>query len=112
MFPRSPRLVANCTGEIIMSELEHWENRYQTGDIPWDTGHPSTELIRVLTENKIEPCTTIDLGCGTGSNSLYFAERGFTVTGVDLSSKAIELARARPVTSKTHVRFLTGDLLD
>jgi SAM-dependent methyltransferase len=95
-----------------MSDTQHWDNRYQTGDTPWDTGHPSSELIRVLREDKIIPGTALDLGCGTGSNSLYLAELGFTVTGLDLSPRAVELARAKPATSKTHVNFVTGDVLD
>jgi len=36
----------------------------------------------------------VDWGCGYGRDSLYFLELGFDVIGVDLSRKAIALARA------------------
>jgi SAM-dependent methyltransferase len=37
----------------------------------------------------------LDLGCGSGIYSLWFAERGAQVTGLDLSTEMIELARAK-----------------
>jgi SAM-dependent methyltransferase len=35
----------------------------------------------------------LDLGCGPGHKSAFFASRGFAVTGVDLSSEMIALAK-------------------
>jgi 2-polyprenyl-3-methyl-5-hydroxy-6-metoxy-1,4-benzoquinol methylase len=35
----------------------------------------------------------LDVGCGEASISLYLAERGYTVVGLDLSPTAIDLAR-------------------
>jgi SAM-dependent methyltransferase len=97
-----------------MSELERWNDRYAGGDTPWDTGKPSSELVRVLNEEEIAPCLAIDLGCGTGTNVLYLAERGFDVTGVDFSPLAIERCRQRaggidPETRR-RTRFLVADL--
>jgi SAM-dependent methyltransferase len=39
--------------------------------------------------------TIVDAGCGTGRHSAFLAERGFTVTGIDVSEAMIEVARAR-----------------
>jgi len=94
------------------SEAERWENRYQTGDTPWNTGHPSTELVRVLHEEKIKACPAVDLGCGTGANTRYLAEQGFAVTGVDFSPMAVEFAKAALSSTKHQARFLVGDVLD
>jgi len=35
----------------------------------------------------------LDLGCGTGRHLAYFAGMGFTVYGVDVSEKALEMAK-------------------
>ncbi len=35
----------------------------------------------------------LDMACGTGTNSIYLAEKGFKVTGVDISREAIKVAR-------------------
>lgn len=37
----------------------------------------------------------LDLGCGRGRHSLYFAQQGYTVTGIDLSEEAIDTARRK-----------------
>ncbi|MFE6485226.1 class I SAM-dependent methyltransferase [Streptomyces sp. NPDC057757] len=49
----------------------------------------------------------LDLGCGTGSLSLLASEAGHHVTGVDLSSGMIDLARAK-LAGRDAV-FLLGD---
>lgn len=52
----------------------------------------------------------LDLGCGEGRDSVFFAAQGFDVVGVDISragiAKAERLAEARGV----QVRWLVGDM--
>jgi 2-polyprenyl-3-methyl-5-hydroxy-6-metoxy-1,4-benzoquinol methylase len=53
----------------------------------------------------------LDMGCGRGRHSLLLAKEGYRVTGVDLSSRAIETARRKAAESNiTNVRFLTGNM--
>lgn len=35
----------------------------------------------------------LDVGCGSGVKSKYFIDRGFKVTGIDISDKLLEIAR-------------------
>jgi methyl halide transferase len=95
-----------------MAELTRWEERYQSGDTPWDTGQPSTELQRSLTEAGIQPGRAIELGCGTGTNAIWLAQQGFDVTAVDFSSMALEQARQKAAAAKVHVEFLEADVLN
>ena len=44
----------------------HWDQRYLSGDTPWNSGIASQELARVLQEERIAPCRAVELGCGTG----------------------------------------------
>ena len=94
-----------------MEDPGKWEDRYRTGDTPWDTGRPSSELTRVVAEERIQPCRAIDLGCGTGTNAVWLAQQRFDVTGIDLSSLAVDRARARAADAGVRVRFLTADVL-
>ncbi len=49
------------------------------------------ELEKILTMNDV--VRILDLGCGTGRHTLYFARRGFKLTGLDQSGAAIERAK-------------------
>jgi methyl halide transferase len=96
-----------------MSE-ERWEARYREGDAPWDSGVPSVELARVLDAHDLSSGGhAIDLGCGTGTNAVFLAQRGFRVAGVDLSATAIAQARARVEAAgmAERVELVRADLL-
>ncbi len=95
-----------------MSESARWEERYRSGDTPWDTGRPSSELQRVIAEEHILPCRAIELGCGSGTNAVWLAQQGFEVTAVDLSPLAISRARERAAAEGARVRFLSADVLN
>lgn len=40
---------------------------------------------------------TLDVGCGAGSHSLYLQQKGFEVTGIDISPNAIKACQLRGV---------------
>jgi SAM-dependent methyltransferase len=94
-----------------MSDATHWNDHYRSGQPPWETGGVSSELQRVLIEERIAPCRVVDLGCGSGINAVWLAQQGFDVTGIDISSLAIEQARARAAVAGVVVRFEQDDLL-
>jgi len=50
----------------------------------------------------------LDIGCGTGHWSVFFAEQGFEVIGVDISPEMISVARAR---NALHCRFDVADVM-
>lgn len=56
--------------------------------------------------------SVLDLGCGTGTLSVLLAEHGHNVTGVDLSPRMIERAKAKAVQHDVSVDFLVGDASD
>ncbi|HVT29231.1 MAG TPA: class I SAM-dependent methyltransferase [Lacipirellulaceae bacterium] len=94
-----------------MTEHIDWNDRYRDGDLPWDTGRPSSELHRVLNRYTIQPCHTLELGCGTGTNSVWLAQQGFDVTGVDLAPLAVERAERRAHATGVKVHFMVADVL-
>jgi len=72
-----------------------WEEKYRTGNTPWDSQLPSRELRSVLEEFQLVPSNAIELGCGTGTNAIWMAEQGMRVVGVDCSSLALAQAREK-----------------
>jgi SAM-dependent methyltransferase len=49
--------------------------------------------------------TVLDAGCGEGHNTRIFARRGARITGVDLSAKMIEFARAEEAREPLGIRY-------
>lgn len=52
----------------------------------------------------------LDLGCGTGTNSIYLTRAGFQVVGVDFSPRAIAAARTKARVANIAADFYTGDV--
>ncbi|MGA7835285.1 MAG: methyltransferase domain-containing protein [Acidimicrobiales bacterium] len=86
-----------------------WEQRYGERDQIW-SGKPNATLVDVVRD--LVPGRALDLGCGEGGDSIWLAERGWRVTGVDVSATAIDRARAealrRGVGEK--ITWIVGDL--
>ena len=89
-----------------------FEERYKTGDTPWDHDSPDKNLVDMVAHGLIPECKALDIGCGTGSNAIWLARQHFTVTGCDLSQTAIEIAREKASGSNVDCTFLVADFLE
>ena len=56
-----------------------------------------------------QPVSLLDLGCGTGSHALIFAERGYRVTGIDSSVGMLRVARSK-ARGRPNVAFVRADM--
>jgi SAM-dependent methyltransferase len=83
---------------------------YRLGFVPWD-GHPLAQSLVGLVEgdDALAPSTALDIGCGTGDSSIYLAQHGWRVTGVDFVSRALDKARAKAVAKHVEVDFVHAD---
>lgn len=67
-------------------------------------------ILLYVESGRISPCRAIDLGCGTGSNAVFLAQRGFEVTAVDFASSAIQKAQRKAEATGVQVEFIMDDL--
>jgi len=83
---------------------------YAVGFTPWD-GHPQSATLRELIEgtDALPPGSALDVGCGTGDASIYLAQRGWQVTGVDFTPKALDKARDKARAAGVTVNFVRAD---
>ena len=83
---------------------------YRLGLTPWD-GHPLAQSLRALVEGDgaLTPGAALDVGCGTGDNSIYLAKHGWRVTGVDFVPRAVAKARVKAQAAGVTVDFRQGD---
>ena len=73
---------------------ERWQRYYAAaGDAPRET------LLQALAASEAEgkpPGLAVDLGCGTGRDTLELLRRGWRVVAIDAEPRAIELLRDQP----------------
>ena len=105
---------------------EH-EKAYQQikakGNVGWgnvqslkDLGDAKTNEYLLQTVKSYLPETknkkALDVGCGTGTTAFVLNHLGFDVTGIDISSTAIEMAQALSIQLGLNINFYTEDILN
>ena len=62
----------------------------------WDRTLPPPGLVELIEgPSRLPPRRALDLGCGTGTETIYLARHGWDATGVDLVPRALAIARRR-----------------
>jgi cyclopropane fatty-acyl-phospholipid synthase-like methyltransferase len=92
-----------------MNRLKFWW-RYLRHNTPLDTNITPPEIIALV--ERLPVGTALDLGCGTGTNVIYLAQRGWRAIGVDFAPNAIGMARrkARKAGVEAFAQFYVSDV--
>ncbi len=61
-------------------------------------------------ECKVRPDLVLDLGCGTGKMTLELANRGYDMTGIDLSPEMLDIARESGEKAEKDILWLCQDM--
>jgi cyclopropane fatty-acyl-phospholipid synthase-like methyltransferase len=97
----------------LNERAQSFNERYQGNQSPpWNTGKPQPAFVALEREGEIHGRTILDIGCGTGENSLFFASRGFEVTGIDFAPNPVEKAQRKAAQRKLPVTFLIHNALN
>lgn len=95
--------------ECALSEADRqkWDQRYSAGAYN-QRRYPCALLADFLP--RLPRGRALDLGCGTGRNALFLAAAGYEVDAIDISSVALERARANTQTTSGKVHWIEADL--
>ena len=86
--------------ENPINNTDYWDQYYRN-QICSTQPSPFAQYVATL----VEPGKTlIDLGCGNGRDSLFFAKQGMQVVAIDLSRSAIDQLNQQPVENARFVR--------
>ncbi|MCB1153315.1 class I SAM-dependent methyltransferase [bacterium] len=90
------------------------ENRfaeyYRESTPPWEVGHVQPIVVDLVERGELKG-EVLDIGCGTGENTLYIASKGIDVVGLDFTGEAIERAREKAAERGIDVEFIEEDAL-
>jgi SAM-dependent methyltransferase len=76
----------------------------------WDIGRPQPAFERLAESGELVG-RVLDVGCGTGEHALLAASLGYEAVGVDLSNRAIEMAKTKAAERGVKARFVVADAL-
>ncbi|MCL9674463.1 class I SAM-dependent methyltransferase [Citrobacter sp. MNAZ 1397] len=76
---------------LDQTPVEFWESHYDAMS-PRSNGIPGKILVRFV--DSLAPASALELGCGRGDDAVWLAKKGWQVTAVDLSYRALEYAAA------------------
>jgi cyclopropane fatty-acyl-phospholipid synthase-like methyltransferase len=95
-----------------MTATPGWDDAYAAGGMPapWDICRPQPGFAR-LAEAGLLTGQLLDAGCGTGEQTLLAAQHGADALGVDISPRAIELARAKAAERGLPAQFEVANAL-
>ena len=93
-----------------------WEREYRNPKLVTKDDKPQADILRFLKflkkEEKymVRDRVVLDLGCGTGRNSNYFAKEGNSVIGIEISKTALSLAKERAKELGLVIDYRLGDI--
>jgi SAM-dependent methyltransferase len=91
-----------------MFTQEFWDARYRSAHHIW-SGNPNPHLVARVAD--LRPGTALDVGCGEGADAIWLAEHGWLVTGVDVSTVALERAASAGAQTADRITWQQADIL-
>lgn len=100
----------------MSNQANIWEKEYKNPLLVTKNDGPQADTLRFLKflkkeeKYKVEDRVVLDLGCGTGRNANYLAERDNKVIGIEISKEALSIAKTRARDLQVQVDYRLGDI--
>ena len=97
------------------SNYDEWDQiyrKYPLESLGWELGRPRPILVELIEKERIKKGKALDICCGAGTNTVYLAEKGFEVTGIDISSKAIEYAKKNAEQANVKINLMVQNFVN
>jgi len=89
-----------------MDDKKYWTEYYAKNSKPTDASSFAEFILPKLTEDK----NLIELGCGNGRDSIYFAQNNLNVTAVDQVQEEVDYLNENH--KEDNIHFIAGDFTD
>jgi SAM-dependent methyltransferase len=92
-----------------LDDGDEWDQRYAGSEQVW-SGQPNGGLVVEVED--LAPGRALDVGCGEGADAVWLARHGWQVSALDVSTVALDRARAAAEGAGVSVTWLHAGLLD
>lgn len=92
----------------------NYDARYasnQVASLKWER-HTNNTLRNLFNSRRFNPKRVLELGCGSGRDAIFMAQKGCDVTAVDISPIAIEIATKRAEMKGVKCSFVVNNIFD
>lgn len=104
------------TKSLNHEKFDYFDKIYQEGkpnNLDWNFGTAGPELAKLVIDGVIKRKSKIlDIGCGPGLEAIFLARQEMEVTAIDISSKALSLAKKLAKTLDVEIKFVVADALN
>ncbi|HTU79410.1 MAG TPA: methyltransferase domain-containing protein [Solirubrobacteraceae bacterium] len=84
---------------------------YRVGFVPWDTGEVPSELAELVDgDSALTAGSALDIGCGTGTQAVWLASRGWQVSAIDVVEQPLRRARENAAAAGVGVEWIKADV--
>ncbi|MCW2539518.1 MAG: Methyltransferase type 11 [Frankiales bacterium] len=87
-----------------------WDASYAGPPPPWDIGRPQPAFVRLADAGTLTGAL-LDAGCGTGEHTILAALHGARAVGIDVSPRAVGVARRKAAERGIDTSFRVHDAL-
>jgi len=97
-----------------MKTEDSYNKKYSEKDYYWGKNPSSTatKLIEIISTINYTGSKLIDLGCGEGRNSIFFAKKGFEVLAIDISEKGLKKAEKYAEEERVKIKTLKENIIN
>ncbi len=87
-------------------EIKYWDGFYDKNGAPLKPSHFASYIEKEYSD---QVDSIIDVGCGNGRDSFYFASKGINCTGIDQSDSAVKINNSNISFDISNLNFIQGD---
>jgi len=108
---QSPRTNVAARGNGLRWYRVVYRLAYRLHLTVWQRTSPPADLVTLVEgPSPLPPGRALDIGCGTGTDTIYLSTHGWDVTAIDMVPKALAAARRKAAAAGVTPRFIEGDV--